>query len=65
MILGALAGAGGEKYLQAQAVKNPAAFMTLLGKILPMTLAGDPKTPLEGRMEVVFVKAPAAIASEN
>ncbi len=40
MILGALSAAGGEKYLQIQALENPSAFMTLLGKVLPMSLAG-------------------------
>lgn len=36
MILQALAGAGGTAYLQEQATKNPAAFMTLIGKVLPL-----------------------------
>jgi hypothetical protein len=35
MILGALADAGGRAYLVAQAKKNPSAFLTLLGKLLP------------------------------
>jgi hypothetical protein len=38
MILGALNKAGGQKWLETQAEKNPVAFMTLLGKILPMPL---------------------------
>ena len=38
MILGALAGAGGEAYLQRQADENPGAFLTLIGKVLPTTL---------------------------
>jgi len=41
MILGALDKAGGEKYLQQQAIDNPTAFMTLVGKVLPTTLKGD------------------------
>lgn len=40
MILGALDKAGGETYLQAQADKNPQAFMTLVGKVLPLQVAG-------------------------
>jgi hypothetical protein len=40
MILGALAGAGGERYLQRQAEKSPGAFLTLVGKVLPMQLEG-------------------------
>ena len=46
MILGALEGAGGEDYLQRQADKNPAAFLTLIGRVLPTTLAGDSNAPL-------------------
>jgi hypothetical protein len=35
MILGALDDAGGQDYLAEQAHNNPAAFMALLGKVLP------------------------------
>jgi len=35
MILGALNEVGGMDYLAQQATANPAAFMTLLGKVLP------------------------------
>lgn len=28
-------------YLRAQANENPTAFLTLLGKVLPMTIAGE------------------------
>jgi hypothetical protein len=42
MILGALAAAGGEKYLTKQAKDNPGPFMTLLGKVLPTQIGGDP-----------------------
>lgn len=37
---------GGVAYLTKQARDNPTAFMTLLGKVLPTTLAGDPDNPL-------------------
>jgi hypothetical protein len=46
MILGALDDAGGQKYLSAQAKANPSAFLTLVGKVLPMQVAGDPDHPL-------------------
>jgi hypothetical protein len=46
MILGALDDAGGRAYLKTQATENPAAFMTLVGKVLPMTVAGDADNPL-------------------
>lgn len=36
MILGALSGAGGMDYLQEQAATNPTAFLTLVGKVLPL-----------------------------
>jgi hypothetical protein len=35
MVLGALAQAGGQAWLAKQADENPAAFMTLLGRLLP------------------------------
>jgi hypothetical protein len=43
MILSALDGVGGEEYLKEQATKNPTAFMSLIGKVLPMdiTHGGD------------------------
>lgn len=43
MILTALSEAhpdGGVAYLKEQAGKNPQAFLTLVGKVLPMTVAG-------------------------
>jgi len=57
MILKALDEKGGAEYLARQADKNPAAFMTLLGKVLPMTVAGDPDNPLKTitRIELVGV----------
>jgi hypothetical protein len=41
MILAALDDAGGVAYLTEQAEQNPAAFMTLLGKVLPLQVSGD------------------------
>lgn len=46
MILGALDKAGGEQYLVEQASRNPAAFMTLLGKVLPMQVSGEDSGPI-------------------
>ena len=40
MILAALDGAGGVQYLQTQAVDSPAAFMSLVGRVLPLTVKG-------------------------
>lgn len=47
MVLQALDQAGGVKYLHTQALTNPNAFMTLVGKVLPLTVAGDKDNPLE------------------
>ncbi len=47
MVLQALAKAGGVDYLQRQANESPVAFLTLLGKVLPTTLTGDPTQPLK------------------
>jgi hypothetical protein len=41
MILGALDDAGGQDYLAEQAHKNPAAFLALLGRVLPRELHMD------------------------
>lgn len=46
MVLEALDKAGGVSYLLTQAQSNPNAFLTLVGKVLPMTVAGDPENPL-------------------
>jgi hypothetical protein len=60
MILGALDKAGGEAYLMRQAQENPGPFMTLVGKVLPTTLAGDPDNPVA--IEDVTAKRAAAKA---
>jgi hypothetical protein len=45
-------------YLTNQARANPVAFLSLLGKVLPMQVAGDPENPLEiiARIERVVVR---------
>lgn len=57
-ILEAAQKAGGENgmlgYLSVQATANPTAFLSLLGKVLPMTVAGDPDNPLQQVTEVRF-----------
>lgn len=49
MILAALDRVGGTDYLARQAEATPAAFMTLLGKILPTQLSGPDEGPIETR----------------
>ena len=63
MILEALEKAGGADYLKTQANANPAAFMTLVGKVLPMQVTGANGGPIETkRIEDVTDAALAAIA---
>lgn len=58
MILGALDAAGGVDYLLERATdpRTASAFLTLVGKVLPMTIAGDAKNPVIHRIERVIVK---------
>lgn len=46
MILGALDDNGGQAYLAQQARDNPTAFLTLIGKVLPTQVSGDPNAPV-------------------
>jgi len=58
-ILQAATNAGGPTglvgYLELQAAANPGPFMSLLGKVLPTQVAGDPDNPLRmvTRIELV------------
>ena len=47
MILEALGNAGGAEYLERKAndPRTASAFLGLVGKVLPMTIAGDPENP--------------------
>lgn len=59
MILEALDQAGGVSYLLDCALneKTQGAFLSLIGKVLPMTVAGDPNNPLQAivRIERVII----------
>ena len=63
-ILKAAEQAGGENglvgYLQEQAKASPAAFMSLLGKVLPMQVVGDEDNPVQHlvKIERVIVRPP-------
>jgi hypothetical protein len=46
MVLFALNKAGGGQYLLKQAHDNPTSFMQLVGKVLPLTVAGDASNPM-------------------
>lgn len=43
-------------YLTQQARLNPGPFMSLLGKVLPMQIAGDPDSPIIHKIERVIVR---------
>jgi hypothetical protein len=58
MILTALGNVGGIGYLEKQASQNPTAFLTLVGKVLPLTHAGDPDAPVYHKIVREFVSAP-------
>jgi hypothetical protein len=46
MVIQALDEAGGVDYLVTQSRENPTAFLTLVGKVLPLQVGGDPDAPL-------------------
>ena len=46
MVLEALSNAGGVDYLQAQAIQNPGAFLSLVGKVLPLQVTGKGGGPI-------------------
>lgn len=56
MILDALGGAGGVDYLKARAVDTPTAFLSLLGRVLPLQHEGSPDgTPIKHLVETAIV----------
>lgn len=46
---------GSVAYLKAQASANPTAFLTLVGKVLPLQVAGDANAPLVHKIVREFV----------
>lgn len=54
MILSALDESGGVDYLKTQAAENPAAFLTLVGKVLPMTVQGPDGSAIPVGLNVTF-----------
>lgn len=55
MVLTALGNVGGVKYLERQANENPTAFMTLVGKVIPLQVAGDPDNPIKSVVRIELV----------
>ena len=60
MILGALSDAGGRAWLARQADENPVAFMGLVGRVLPLTIAGDSENPV-----TYVIRAPSPVESAS
>lgn len=54
MILTALDNAGGASYLERRAndPRTASAFLALIGKVLPMTVIGDPDNPLQAIVKI-------------
>lgn len=62
MVLRALNKAGGTEYLARQAEENPGPFMTLVGKVLPTQITGDPDAPVAVTIEDKRAAAKALLA---
>lgn len=62
MILAALDKAGGVEYLVLQARESPAAFMTLVGKVLPTQIANADGSNIA---PAAIIIAPVAVDDRN
>jgi hypothetical protein len=60
MVVGALNQVGGLDYLAARAIDSPAAFLTLVGKVLPLQLTGDPDHPVQ-----FVIRGPSPVESAH
>ena len=58
MILGALDDAGGRGYLKARALDTPQAFLSLIGRVLPLQHEGTEGTPIKHLVETAIVDKP-------
>lgn len=56
MVIQALDDAGGVDYLVTQSRENPTAFLTLVGKVLPLQVSGDPNQPLVHEIRRTIVR---------
>lgn len=61
MILKALDDAGGAEYLLDRAKDNPAAFMTLVGKVLPMQVTGADGGAIKTEQVIDLKNAPVEV----
>lgn len=53
LIVSALDGVGGVEYLKSTAVSHPAAFLSLVGKVMPIQVEGGDK-PIQHSVRVIF-----------
>lgn len=61
MVVLALDQLGGVKYLATTAKSHPAAFLALLGKVMPIQIEGGGGGPLEAKLTIEYVRPnPAA-----
>jgi hypothetical protein len=59
LILGALAEVGGQTYLVEQARANPATFLTLVGKVLPLQVKAGGDDPTLPPTRIVHIHQPS------
>ena len=55
MILGALADVGGQAYLAMQATENPSAFLTLIGRVIPLQIKPSTDDPIVAVKRIIHV----------
>jgi hypothetical protein len=55
MVTQALSEAGGVDYLVTQAKMNPGSFLTLVGKVIPLQVAGDKDNPVQHVVKIELV----------
>jgi len=65
MVLGALTEAGGQKYLARQAKKNPAAFLSLLGRCLPKDITNSDGSFSAAFREVILEESEGAVTESS
>jgi hypothetical protein len=62
MIVDALHGVGGVEYLQQAAKSHPAAFLSLIGKVMPIQLTGEGGGAIEHGVTLNIIGVPSTNA---
>ena len=55
MVLQALDEAGGVDYLKQTAIDNPASFLTLIGKVIPLQVTGEDGGAVKFELSLPFI----------